>query len=302
MRQSTLLMCLGFVLSYNLAAAPYTKLDPSGESLPADAERWSCVLDQASNTIWVHSSTPTDTTTTSGHPWPGESVESIASPTSRACAESQQCSPREQLARLNATAFCGSNQWHLPTKDQLLTLIDRQHGATKVGTKAVPGIAGRYWSATNSKVNPGYAWTVDLDLGFALLTRQQEQYQILLAATPGQASSTAATSHPKGTTSSANATRSAQPPPTSSSPSNAMGQTNRQRQTTMPSRSANHQYFPGYYPNAGYFGTLPYPQSHTIPSQYPYQGYVTPHQSAPQYRNHLQRPQYPGAWYYPSPR
>lgn len=76
----------------------------------------------------------------------------------------------EAVQRLNRTRYAEFDNWRLPDKDELATLLGYAHGRgvrrnlhelfTRIGFRNVK--AELYWSATTSEDMPGLVWTIDL--------------------------------------------------------------------------------------------------------------------------------------------
>ena len=122
----------------------FIKLSDTGEQLPADASAWSAVLDTRHGLIWSADNL-------SGKS--GQRLDHAAATT--ACA---------------ALDLAGAKDWRLPTRTELLTLVDDTRHEPAIDTEFFPTTEqAYYWTSTPCAWRPGSAaWCVSFDSGFVV--------------------------------------------------------------------------------------------------------------------------------------
>ena len=143
----------------------YTKLDANGNALAASAMQWSCVKDNNNGRIWevkdsllasqsLHSSFSTyswynsDSYTNGGV----AGIESIAR---NSCFNylagdpSRYCNTEAFVTRVNATSFCGFNDWRVPTRSELIGLTNLNRVDPSIDTLYFPNTqSDGYWTSS----------------------------------------------------------------------------------------------------------------------------------------------------------
>jgi hypothetical protein len=67
------------------------------------------------------------------------------------------------IGQVNAEAFAGFSNWRVPTRDELLTIVDCHGGAACVDPIFGPTQVEVHWSAT--EIDPAFAWYVNFISG-----------------------------------------------------------------------------------------------------------------------------------------
>lgn len=82
-------------------------------------------------------------------------------------------------------SVAGFNDWRLPNKHELSSIVDRSCSGPAVNEKAFPGAMVRgYWSSTPQRREEGYAWHVDFTTGIMLPRENSAIFGVLLVRNP----------------------------------------------------------------------------------------------------------------------
>ena len=116
------------------AGFDFTKLDASGQPLAdqsADyaSTPWSCVRDNVTGLVWE---VKTDDGGLHDKDWTYSWYNSDASSNGGyagvvnggSCFDTENCDTEKYVAAVNATELCGSNDWRMPTIEELLSIVD----------------------------------------------------------------------------------------------------------------------------------------------------------------------------------
>ena len=145
----------------------YTKLDTDGNTWRASAsnEPWSCVLDHRTGLTWEikthHPGLRAANHTYTAYPL--EPMRSVAH-----CA-TQSCDAPSYIAAVNAAGLCGAQDWRLPEREELRSLVDytRPSPGPTADTDFFPNtVANFYWSATPDVSDAHSTWGLGFAHGF----------------------------------------------------------------------------------------------------------------------------------------
>ncbi|EHK7540059.1 DUF1566 domain-containing protein [Vibrio cholerae] len=152
------------------AGFDFTKLDNSGNPLPASASEWSCVRDNHTGLIWevklpartidnrrgdiLAIWTNSDSRTNGGYNWTGCGM-----------INGSLCETERLISHLNRIQLCGAENWRMPSVNELNSiLLDR--GIPAIDVEFFPNTqAGLYWSSSTSAKSKEYAHYVDFSGG-----------------------------------------------------------------------------------------------------------------------------------------
>lgn len=163
------------------AGFSFTKLDANGKVLPASAKSWNCVRDNVTGRVWEKKPKGDGTVGNQGlhdaddrYTWystdaannngavgdPGQS--NTCSGYTRAKSASW-CNTQAYVKRVNAAGWCGAKDWHLPSRQELESLVDFSipYPGPTVDTQYFPdAVANGHWSSSPLAGNSHYAWIV----------------------------------------------------------------------------------------------------------------------------------------------
>lgn len=138
-----------------------TKIDNSGNRLPASATSWSCVSDSATGLMWE---VKTNDGGLRDQNWVYTSYETTGSNGNGVCDATKTCNQSYFKDAVNAGGLCGYKDWRLAKVTELESLIDRtQPQAPFINSQYFPMTkAGKYWTTTAAvSASNQNVWWVD---------------------------------------------------------------------------------------------------------------------------------------------
>ncbi len=154
------------------AGFDFTKLDASGNPLPADATNWNCVRDNVTGLIWevktdddglrdkdwTYTWYNTDTST-NGSFEGYQDVDGVCG--SGSVGFPEHCNTQAYVAAVNAAGLCGYNtDWRMPTVEELRGIVDYSGINPTIDAAYFPNTRNYYWSASPSAPDAYGAWVV----------------------------------------------------------------------------------------------------------------------------------------------
>ncbi len=152
------------------AGFDFTKLDANGDALPDSTTSWSCVKDNHTGFVWevktsddglhdedhTYSWQNSDPATNGGHH--GENGGGYCS--------GSRCDTEAYVNAVNTQGLCGENDWRLPNRETLRSIVDYSDFSVVIDTDYFPNTKSRYyWSASPYAFNRYYAWNVNFGSG-----------------------------------------------------------------------------------------------------------------------------------------
>ena len=156
----------------------YLKLGPNGHILPHDATEWACVQDRVTGLIWEiktddNSMRDRDNFYTWYDPATERNHGEAGDRNGGRCKGKGDCDTHAYVQVINQQQLCGFSDWRLPSRDEMLTLIDYNDSGkgsrASINTDYFPQtVASWYWTASSNPDKPDYAWFVLFRNGLAL--------------------------------------------------------------------------------------------------------------------------------------
>jgi hypothetical protein len=168
------------------AGFDYTKLDADGLPLPNSASDWACVADNTTGLVWERKrDAPAelrhrDHTYSWFQPDPAINGGDPGLAAGGSCTGSA-CDTLAYVQAVNAQGMCGANLWRLPTRAELITLIDNGRTAPAIDVGLFPDTpSAGYWSSTPSARDGTAAWIVVFSDGSVTTEPATAAYRVRL--------------------------------------------------------------------------------------------------------------------------
>ena len=156
------------------AGFDWTPLDAGGQTIAIQngipAATPTCVIDNVTQLMWEVKSQSGSSSRSSGltYYWYDSNVSTNGGVSGTNAGASDTscngigCDSEKFVAHVNASGLCGRDGWRLPTRRELLSIV--QNGRADTGQFDLSffpnSVAGSYWSAETYRGNPDYAWSV----------------------------------------------------------------------------------------------------------------------------------------------
>lgn len=178
------------------AGFSFTKLDAQGaplldQSVPYATTPWDCVRDNVTGLVWE---VKTDDGTARDQDWTYSWYDSsgrqrpsqFGQPGAGDCVLQDACDTEKYAAAANESQLCGFEDWRLPTRSELLSIV--HFGATSAPLIDAAYFANtpsrRFWTASNATI--GGAWWVDASSGNSGTHYWGEKYGVRLVRGSGR--------------------------------------------------------------------------------------------------------------------
>lgn len=189
-----------------LAGFSYQKIDRLGQKLPSSADQWHCVLDTVSGLMWESKKSPNNVKNNSSikvsagprssddqFTWYSSQSNNNAGKIGHWNKQGQDCSgytkgkpttfchTEQFVSRTNKQGLCGHNDWKIPSRSQLTSLINFGHTQPAIDTRYFPNTHnGFYWSSTPVSNRETDAWAQSFEFGFVSPIRRTDKLYVRL--------------------------------------------------------------------------------------------------------------------------
>jgi hypothetical protein len=163
----------------------FIKYDEKGNELSDDSENWVCVRDSATGLMWeVKAQDDTLRDSDNLYSWFHPEREQAAGESGGGrCKGDASCDTHAYVEALNEKNFCGHDDWSLPTREQMQTLVDLRDSSTdvKINSRYFPNtMPSWYWTSSDEQADKERAWYVLFRNGFALRDLKERPKHIRL--------------------------------------------------------------------------------------------------------------------------
>lgn len=166
------------------AGFDFTKLDASGNDLPESATEWSCVRDNVTGLIWevktpsdgnvgdsLHDADDrynwydTDSSTNGGSVGYADDDGAICYGYDNANSTTN-CNTEAFVDRVNAAGLCGANDWRMPKKEELRSIVHYGRANPGIEIGYFPNtISTWYWSGSPNARRNSHSWIMNFYTG-----------------------------------------------------------------------------------------------------------------------------------------
>lgn len=148
---------------------------------------WACVRDNQSGLMWeVKTSEPGLHSVNNTYSWydPDEKTNGgFAGKANGGVCAGSNCDTDSYIKAVNAQMHCGLNDWYLPSRFELNTIVDTSvppPGPTFAKAFFPESVAGKYWTDTTFKTRRAGAWVWRFDQGSDYVAEKTEALNIRL--------------------------------------------------------------------------------------------------------------------------
>ncbi len=184
------------------AGFSFTKISSTGAELANDATQWSCVKDNVTGLIWevkiaaddLHGKNDEyfwyepDNSKNGGDAGNQGADEAICFGYD-AADEASFCNTHAYVQRVNAQGLCGANDWRLPVREALHSIISYDRNNLSIDTDWFEPAAGNllesshdnwFWSSSTYALQNIHAWGISFNYGRVVATHKNSHHPVRL--------------------------------------------------------------------------------------------------------------------------
>jgi len=166
-----------------VAGFSYLKLSSTGKPLAASAGSWDCVHDNITGLQWENKVVDTDTghLRSSAHTYTWYSTDTANNGSNAGTTganttcnstlgSSSPCNTKAYAAAVNAATLCGKSDWRLPTREELLSIVNYSALSPAIDVNYFPNTRSiswnsKYWSSQSYAGSTNSAWFIHFSFG-----------------------------------------------------------------------------------------------------------------------------------------
>ncbi len=164
----------------------FTKLNAQGVALPPAATEWACIRDNVTDLVWENKTDdgglydkddtfvwyePDSRLGNGGLPGFQQPSEYDPSRTDQTCygyvtgIPSSYCNTKAYISRVNQAGRCNSNNWRLPTREELHSLVSYEQ-SPRIDTQYFPNtVPAYYWTSVPYAYLNKAVWAINFQQG-----------------------------------------------------------------------------------------------------------------------------------------
>ena len=152
--------------NYNIKPSSYTKLDASGNELPDSATTWSMVRDNVTDLLWeVKTDDGSINDRDNMYTW-CDSNPATNGGNQGMCGDGTDT--EDFINNLNSANFGGYNDWRLPTREELRSIVNYGQVNPAINKDYFPNtLSSQYWSSSSFAYYSSSAWIITFNVGLA---------------------------------------------------------------------------------------------------------------------------------------
>ncbi|ADH85093.1 protein of unknown function DUF1566 [Desulfurivibrio alkaliphilus AHT 2] len=157
---------------------------PPNPALGDGPDNWACVRDNVTGLLWEVKNIGGRRGAGHTYSWyqpDGNGTQGYVGLADGGHCTGSDCDTAAYVELLNETGLCGTRQWRLPTRRELLSIVNNSRHDPAAETTFFPHTqADHYWTATTFADQPGSAWQVYFRYGESYPAAKEQSYHLRL--------------------------------------------------------------------------------------------------------------------------
>lgn len=166
------------------AGFSFTKLDANGNPLTAVAAQWRCVQDNVTGLVWQIKTNDGGLHDQSRqYSWYEPDNSRNGGFVGYENCTNGICNTHAYVQAVNAEGYCGHQDWRLPTRQELLGIVNYDRFNPAIDTRYFPDVQNGnrlFWSSSPNADFSYYAWYVDFGYGSSFSDDKYDDYYVRL--------------------------------------------------------------------------------------------------------------------------
>jgi hypothetical protein len=136
---------------------------PANPRPGSDYDEWACTLDYVTGLSWEIKTNSGLRASDKSYSWhlADDRANGGDSGVKSAACETEPCDTKSYIEAVNRTGLCGYRDWRLPTRRELLSIVDNGRINPAIDSRYFPNtLADYYWTSSSYQDQPGQAWQV----------------------------------------------------------------------------------------------------------------------------------------------